>query len=145
MTQYSYSSAPSNNQIVVRRPSQGCSEPETYKYGKVVSWSKSKQLATPIPYTLPSAEELDRIERYMAIQERMARLKSMPRQGHTYGKVTVSGNARAIRGNLYDDSTPTSCLRNHTYGEAITRDGGMVWEGDICVSAFQRQTSRSRQ
>lgn len=145
MTQYSCSSASSNNRMIVHRPSQNHPERRMHNYGKVVSRSKSKQLATPVPYALPSTDELDRLERYMAIQERMARLKSMPRQGHTYGKVTVSGNAKAIRGNLYDDSTPTSCLRSHTYGEAITRDGGMVWDGDICVSAFERQTSRSTQ
>lgn len=136
MNYYNYSNQSSNSQDMVPYSSQDRSERRTYG---TVTRSKPKQLASPIPSSVPSVDELDRMERWMAIQERMAKLNSMPRQGHTYGKVIVSGNARAIRGNLYDDSASPSSFRQHTYGEGIVRDGGMIWDGDISVSALNRQ------
>lgn len=105
-----------------------------------------KQHATPIP-SLPSVEELNRMERWMALQERMAKLNNIRTQGHTYGKLSVTGNARAIRGNVCEDSTSLLCLRNHTYGNGDAKEGGMIWEGDISIAAFndaRRQGPNSR-
>lgn len=87
------------------------------------------------------------MERWMALQERMANLNSIPIKGHTYGKLTVTGNARAIRGNIYEDSASLPCLRNHTYGKGDAKKGGMIWEGDISIAAFkdfEKQGSNSR-
>lgn len=70
------------------------------------------------------------------LKERMAYIDSIRVQGHTYGKLTVSGNARAVRGNLTDKSASPSVSRNHTYGDCEVKDGGMVWNGDVSVSAF---------
>lgn len=95
-----------------------------------------KQHVPPTTY-LPTAEELDRMERMMALQERLENLKKIRVQGHTYGKLTVSGNARAIRGNLTEESAFPSYSRSHTYGDCEVRDDGMVWNGDISVGAFK--------
>ena len=108
--------------------------------------SAPKHVATPVTY-LPSVEDLNRMDRWMALQERMANLNSILRQGHTYGKLTVAGNARAIRGNIYKDSASLPCLRNHTYGESDAKEDGMIWEGDISMAAFndpKRQGTSSR-
>lgn len=105
--------------------------------------SGSKQLATTSNSFLPSVEDLDRMDRWVALQERMANLNSIARQGHTYGKLTVARGARAIRGNIYDDSASLPCLRNHTYGNSDAKDGGMIWEGDISIAALSRVRQHS--
>lgn len=79
----------------------------------------------------------------MLLKRRMAYIDSIRVQGHTYGKLTVSGNARAVRGNLTDKSISPAASRSHTYGECEVRDGGMVWNGDVCLTAFEKTKKHS--
>ena len=99
--------------------------------------SVPQQLVTQTTPVL-SAEELDRMNRWVTLQERLAKVNRMARPGHTYGKLTTTGNARAIRGNLYEDSSSLPFLRNHSYDESDAKDDSLIWEGDISVAAFTK-------
>ena len=78
------------------------------------------------------------MERYMALQERAAALRQKRVvQGHTYGNITVTGNARAIRGNLCEDGVNMPFTYKHSYGVGTVHGNGMIWDGDISVSALK--------
>lgn len=101
-----------------------------------VTSSMSEQSTVSIQ-SQSSTEDLNRIHRWIALQERMANLNTLPKQGHTYGTLTVVGNARAIRGNVYTSST-SSCQRSHTYGETEADGNSMVQLGDVCIAASEK-------
>lgn len=53
------------------------------------------------------------------------------RQGNTYGKVIVSGRARALRGNVYSDIPTLASIRAHEYGETVVAGNARVQLGDV--------------
>lgn len=97
---------------------------------------------------VPSHEEMDRLDRWAKLQERLAAINNPPAQGHTYGNLTVTGNARAIRGNICSDASLLPYTRRHTYGRGEVHGNGMILEGDISVAElkmFRKQAaSRNR-
>lgn len=78
----------------------------------------------------PTTGELDRWERWMALQERMAKCQ---RQGNKYGKLTVQDQGRAIRGDIFDEEHPETQLfaRIHEYGDGQVKDNARVLDATL--------------
>lgn len=60
------------------------------------------------------------------------------RQGHTFGKVIVKGNAKVLMGNGIS-SRPTGLERQHTYSDVEIEDEGNLRMGDMSedrIAAF---------
>lgn len=130
----------------IQRVSRGDSTgPESRQTNSVRTASRrpTRKIHMALTKYLPTSEELSRIERMMLLKERMAYVDKIRVQGHTYGKLTVSGNARAVRGNLTDKSASPSVSSSHTYGDCEVRDNGMVWNGDVSRPTFENARKHS--
>lgn len=136
MNPSSRQSSISSSRSLASRPSQNLSQLGFDSIDLMYLDPMQRTSSTSTISSLPSMEDLDRMERWIELQERATNLNTAPRQGHVYGKLAVSGNARAIRGNIYEDNALLSDARSHTYGAGLAINGGVIMEGDISLTAF---------
>lgn len=63
--------------------------------------------------------------------------------GHIYGTLTMTGDAKAVCGNVYDKNTPKHMRKTNKYGNAKIEKKANLIRGDVPIAAMQGFWARS--
>lgn len=119
-------------QQMIRRATTGQNQSSMPMYDEREEFSnQSRSLGyTPFDPKDYTDKDIDRLERFLKLQERAAQLI---RPGHTYGKANVSGKATLYQGNAYDSIEGQLFSSQNTYGQLNASKESTVISGDFPI------------